>query len=127
MESSIVQWVRYDDKLKEYAKKSKKLRDEKDKLSQAIFTQLTIPEGTANKDLPQYVINTDSMNTKVLCHQNTNYEPLNYKFLKESLLDYFQGKTEEPSAITDDIIQYIRSKRKKEIKLILKRDDFPVL
>ena len=123
MESSIVQWVMYDDKLKEYAKKSKKLREEKDKLSQEIFT--TIPEGTT-KELPQYVINSDSMNTRVLCHQYTNYESLSYKFLKESLLDYFHGKTEEPSAITDDIIQYIRSKRKKEIKRILKRDDLPV-
>ena len=120
MEESVVQWVMYDDKLKKYADKSKKLRQEKDKMSQTILGNLNIPEGTEKHALPQYSI--DSLNTKVLCHQSTSYEALNYKFLKECLQDYFQDKHGEPSVITDDIIQHIRSKRKTDTKIILKRD-----
>ena len=110
----------YDDELKKYAEKSKKIRDEKDKVSQSILEHVTIPDNVSNKDMPQYSI--DSMNTKVLWHQSTTYESLNYKFLKTCLQDYFQDKHGEPSVITDDILQHIRSKRKKETKIVLKRD-----
>jgi hypothetical protein len=120
MEQSIVQWVRYDDKLKKYADKSKKIRQEKDKMSQSILDHLDVSEGTEKHALPQYSI--DSLNTKVICHKSTSYESLNYRFLKECLLDYFQGKHGEPSVITDDIIQHIRSKRKIDTKIILRRD-----
>ena len=120
MEKSVAQWVMYDDKLKEYADKSRKLRQEKDKMSQAILGNLKIPEGAEKHALPQYSI--DSLNTKVLCHQSISYESLNYKFLRECLQDYFQDKHGEPSVITDDILQHIRSKRKIDTKIILKRD-----
>ena len=120
MEQSIVQWVLYDNKIKEYAEKSKKIRQEKDKMSQSILDNLKIPEGTEKHALPQYSI--DSLNTKVLCHKSISYESLNYRFLKECLQDYFQGKHGEPSVITDDILQHIRSKRKTDTKIILKRD-----
>ena len=120
METSIVQWLMYDDKLKGYAEKSKKIRDEKDKVSHSILEHVTIPDDVSKKDLPQYFIG--SMNTKVLCHRSTTYESLNYKFLKTCLQDYFQDKHGEPSVITDDILQHIRSKRKKDTKIILKRD-----
>ena len=120
MEQSVVQWVLYDDKLKEYATKSKTLRQEKDKVSQSILDHLKIPEDTEKLTLPQFSI--DSLDTRVLCHRSKSYEPLNYRFLKECLQDYFQDKHGEPSVITDDIIQHIRIKRKTDTKIILKRD-----
>jgi hypothetical protein len=120
MEQSVVQWVLYDDKLREYAGKSKTLRQEKDKMSQSILDHLKIPDGTDKLGLPQFTI--DSLDTRVLCHRSKSYEPLNYKFLRECLQDYFQDKHGEPIVITDDIIQYIRTKRKTDTKIILKRD-----
>jgi hypothetical protein len=138
MDTSVVQWVLYDNKLKEYAEKSKKLRQERDIVSQNIIDSLAIPDpgpegpgggtegpGTEGPVLPQYSI--ESLNTKVLCHQSKTYDSLNYRFLTECLKDYFKDKLDvhgqsETDAITADILQHIRSKRKITTKIILKRD-----
>ena len=139
MDTSVVQWVLYDNKLKEYAEKSKKLRQERDIVSQNIIDSLAIPglggpgtgggpEGSGEPELlvlPQYSI--ESLNTKVLCHQSKTYDSLNYRFLTECLKDYFKDKLDvhgqsETDSITADILQHIRSKRKITTKIILKRD-----
>jgi len=136
MDTSVVQWVLYDNKLKEYAEKSKKLRQERDTVSQNIIDSIAIPdpgsgpegsgtEGSGELVLPQYSI--ESLNTKVLCHQSKTYDSLNYRFLTECLKDYFKDKLDvhgqsETDAITADILQHIRSKRKITTKIILKRD-----
>ena len=42
METKIVQWVHCDDKIKEYNKKSKSIKEMKDKLSQEIMNEIDI-------------------------------------------------------------------------------------
>ncbi len=122
IESNVVKWVHYDNKMKEYADKIKVLRQERDNLSSSILDNLDVPEEVPNKDLPQFTI--DAMNTKVMCHKQRNYESLNYKFLTECLRGYFQKtQTDEHSeAIAKDVLQYIRQKRGYEEKIVLKRD-----
>ena len=91
MEQQIVQWVLYDNKLKEYADKSKRLRQERDSLQNDILNRASIPASTKNKDMPQFTI--DALNTKLACYQSTTYEAINFKFLKRCFTEYFATKT----------------------------------
>ena len=116
IESNVVKWVHYDNKMKEYSEKIKMLRQERDSLSLSILDNLVVPDETKNKDLPQFSI--DALQTKVMCHKQRNYESLNYKFLTECLREYFQQDEEKAK----DVLLYIRQKRGYEEKMILKRD-----
>ena len=122
LESNVVKWVHYDNKMKEYSEKIKVLRQERDSLSLSIFDNLDVPEQAKNKDLPQFSI--DALQTKVMCHKQRNYESLNYKFLTECLREYFQQDQtiEQSEEKAKDVLLYIRQKRGYEEKMILKRD-----
>ena len=50
MEEKIVQWVKYDDKIREYNDKNKLLKAEKDKLGVSIMETLEIDETKSNKE-----------------------------------------------------------------------------
>ena len=122
IESNVVKWVHYDNKMKEYSEKIKVLRQERDSLSRSILDNLVVPDETKNKDLPQFSI--DALQTKVMCHKQRNYESLNYKFLTECLREYFQKDQtiEQSEEKAKDVLLYIRQKRGYEEKMILKRD-----
>lgn len=122
LESNVVKWVHYDNKMKEYSEKIKVLRQERDSLSLSILDNLDVPDETKNKDLPQFSI--DALQTKVMCHKQRNYESLNYKFLTECLREYFQQDQtiEQSEEKAKDVLLYIRQKRGYEEKMILKRD-----
>ena len=122
LESNVVKWVHYDNKMKEYSEKIKVLRQERDSLSLSILDNLDVPDETKNKDLPQFSI--DALQTKVMCHKQRNYESLNYKFLTECLREYFQKDQtiEQSEEKAKDVLLYIRQKRGYEEKMILKRD-----
>ena len=131
MEQQIVQWVMYDNKLKEYADKSKRLRNERDSLQNDILNRLTIPSTTKNKDMPQF--NIDALNTKLSCYQSTSYEAINFKFLKRCFTEYFLEKTktteeseslalERSDALSEELLNFIKERRSSEQKMTLKRD-----
>ncbi len=122
LESNVVKWVHYDNKMKEYSEKIKVLRQERDSLSLSILYNLDVPDQAKNKDLPQFSI--DALQTKVMCHKQRNYESLNYKFLTECLREYFQKDQtiEQSEEKAKDVLLYIRQKRGYEEKMILKRD-----
>ena len=115
MEQKIVQWVHYDDKIREYNTKNKLLKDEKDKLGISIMEGLEIDGSKSNKELPQFKI--ESLNTRVLCHQSNNYEGLTNKFLAECFRENFDS--EEKSK---ELLLFIKSKRQMNKKISLKRE-----
>ena len=135
MEQQIVQWVLYDNKLKEYADKSKRLRQERDSLQNDILNRVTIPESTKNKDMPQFTI--DALNTKLACYQSTTYEAINFKFLKRCFIEYFATKVSKESKeskeseemalkqaddLSEELLSFIKERRSSEQKITLKRD-----
>ncbi len=122
LESNVVKWVHYDNKMKDYSDKIKVLRQERDSLSISILDNLDVPKQAKNKDLPQFSI--EALKTKVSCHKQRNYESLNYKFLTECLREYFQQDQtiEQSEEKAKDVLLYIRKKRGYEEKIILKRD-----
>lgn len=131
MEQQIVQWVMYDNKLKDYADKSKRLRNERDSLQNDILNRLTIPSSTKNKDMPQF--NIEALNTKLSCYQSTSYEAINFKFLKRCFTEYFLESTrstedseetamKKADDLSEELLNYIRERRSSEKKMTLKRD-----
>ena len=134
MEQQIVQWVLYDNKLKEYADKSKRLRQERDSLQNDILNRVAIPESTKNKDMPQFTI--DALNTKLACYQSTTYEAINFKFLKRCFTEYFATKTKvseeseeseemalkQADDLSEELLSFIKERRSSEQKITLKRD-----
>ena len=131
MEQQIVQWVLYDNKLKEYADKSKRLRNERDSLQNDILNRLTVPSSTKNKDMPQF--NIDALNTKLSCYQSTSYETINFKFLKRCFTAYFVESTrsteeseeaaiKKADVLSEELLDFIKSQRSSEQKMTLKRE-----
>ena len=129
MEQLIVQWVLYDNKLKEFADKSKRLRQERDSLQNDILNRVAIPESTKNKDMPQFTI--DALNTKLACYQSTTYEAINFKFLKRCFTEYFATKVSAESEemalkqaddLSEELLSFIKERRSSEQKITLKRD-----
>lgn len=137
MEQQIVQWVLYDNKLKEYADKSKRLRQERDSLQNDILNRASIPASTKNKDMPQFTI--DALNTKLACYQSTTYEAINFKFLKRCFTEYFATKTKvseeseeseeskemalkHADDLSEELLSFIKERRSSEQKITLKRD-----
>ena len=114
MEGEIVKWVHYDNKLKEYNEKTKKLRQEKDRIGSHILEHLKVAPETPKDDRPQFAIG--ALQTTVMCHQSTSYESLNYKFLNQCFKEYLKS---EDSA--NDLIKYIKLQRSSEVKISLKR------
>ena len=114
MEREIVKWVHYDNKLKEYNEKTKKLRQEKDKLSSLILETLQVNDSTPTPDLPQYTIG--ALQTKVACHQSTSYESINYKFLKTCFQEFLQSEEK-----AEELLDFVKQKRSTEVKVSLKR------
>ena len=113
----IVNWVQFDNKLKEYNEKCKLLRVKKEEISNHILENFKDEENREN--LPQFAI--EQLNTKIMIHQSTHYESFNNKFLLESFSEYFK-EHENSNEKAEGLLKFLKQKRKKEMKIILKRD-----
>ena len=127
LNQSIVNWVQYDNKLKEYAEKSKIIREKKDEISTTILGKITIDENQPNKNLPQFAI--EALNTRVMINRSNTYETISNKFLTECFEEYFQHnfnsieqKEQKAKDTAEELMKFIKSKRKIEKKIQLKRD-----
>ena len=56
-----------------------------------------------------------------MINKSTNYETFNNKFLLESFGEYFRDH-ENSEEKAGELLKYLKGKRKKETKIILKRD-----
>jgi hypothetical protein len=114
MDQKIVQWIHYDNKIKEYNDKSKSIRAVKDKLSSEIIQELDI----ANKDKSQLpIFNIQALNTSITPQINNSYEGLTNKFLTACYREYFNSEEEAKK-----LLLFIKNKRKVEKKISLRRE-----
>ena len=109
MDQQLIQWIQYDDKIKEYNERCKKLREERDKLSSTMIEGMNQSES-----LPTY--NVTNLNTSVSFQKSKTYENYTNKFYKECFTE-FLGSEEK----ANELLQFMKQKRKVEEKLILKR------
>ena len=114
MEQQIVNWVRYDNKLKEHNEKCKLLRQEKDKLSSSILSQIDLTQEKHN--LPIYKIN--DLNVLITPSKTKSYEGYTNKYLSECFTEYFNSSEE-----SEKLLSFLKHKRKVEEKCVLKRDE----
>ena len=118
MEAKLVQWVLCDNELKElsstYNAKTKTTKETKEKLTKEILEELDV--SNKNKiDLPTF--NIPAMQTSVSVQNSNSYESYTNKFYKECFSEYL-GSEEK----ADELIQFMRQKRKVVKKGVLRRD-----
>ena len=109
MEQNILKWIQFDNKIKEYNDKMKLLKEERDKISGSM-----IQEVSTNEDLPVY--NVTNLNASVAFQKTNVYENYTNKFYKECFSE-FLGSEEK----ADDLIKFMKQKRKVEQKINIKR------
>jgi|TARA_B110000046_G_C12801078_1_gene317209 hypothetical protein len=117
METKIVQWVHFDNQIKEYNDKMKDkikpIKEMKDKLSDEILKDINISE-IDKSQIPTF--NIQSMNTSIVPTINNSYEGYTNKFLTECFREYFDSEEEAKK-----LLLFMKSKRKVEKKISLKR------
>tara|TARA_B110000495_G_C23008795_1_gene596404 strand:+ start:1004 stop:1378 length:375 start_codon:yes stop_codon:yes gene_type:complete len=117
MDKKIVQWVQYDNQLKEYndkmKEKMKPVKDMRDKLGDEIILELDI-QNKEKADMPTF--NIPTLQTSIKPHVSNSYEGITNKFLSEAFEEYF-GPEESTK-----LLLFIKNKRKVEKKFSLKRD-----
>ena len=111
----IVQWIKLDDKIKEYNKKIRELKELKDSKFDSIYDKLDVDNKNI-EDLPKYKI--DQFNSMISFNKLVSYNPLTYRYLENCLNEYLKDENE-----TKKIIEYIKNNRNKDSKTILKRDN----
>ena len=109
MDTDVIHWIQYDNKIKEYNNKCKKLREERDKLGTTMVQQINTSES-----LPTY--NITQMNTSLSFQKSKTYENYTNKFYKECFTE-FLGSEEK----ANELFEFMKKKRKVEEKISLKR------
>ena len=110
-QNNIVKWVQYDNKIKEYNEKSKQLREQRDLIGSSMIESFSSLD---NKSFP--TINITQMNTSLSFQKSKTYENYTNKFYKDCFTE-FLGSEEK----ANELIQFMKNKRKVEEKIILKR------
>ncbi|MBU79090.1 MAG: hypothetical protein CMD29_03065 [Flavobacteriales bacterium] len=108
-EQKIIQWVQYDNKIKEYNEKCKKLREERDKIGSTVIEKFNTDDS-----LPTYHIT--GLNTSLSIQKINSYENYTNKFYKDCFTK-FLGSEDKAS----ELIEFMKKERKMESKLTLKR------
>src|SRR5210317_2123185 len=86
MEQQVVTWVKYDDKIKEYQERVKKLREERDKIGESLIQSVETNEYVDKKNLPKY--NITQMNSSLAFQQSKTYENYTNKFYEECFTEF---------------------------------------
>ena len=118
METKIVQWVQYDNQLKEYndkmKEKMKPVKEMRDKLSNEILQEIDVSNVDKSK-IPTF--NIQALNTSIVPTVSNSYEGYSNKFLLECFSEYFDYEER-----AKELIQFMKNKRKVEKKYSLKRE-----
>jgi len=119
MDQKIVQWIQCDDKIKEYNEKCKSVRQIKENLGTEILENLNLSdfngEAIDKQALPKF--NIEALQTSLVTQVSNTYESYTNKFYKGCFTE-FLGSEEK----ADELIKFMKSKRKIERKITLKRD-----
>jgi hypothetical protein len=114
MEQQVVTWVKYDDKIKEYQERVKKLREERDKIGESLIQSVETNEEVDKKNLPKY--NITQMNSSLAFQQSKTYENYTNKFYEECFKEFLGSEDK-----ARELLEFMKIKRKVETKITLKR------
>ena len=105
----IADWIQYDNKIKEYSDKSKKLRTERDKLGKYMVDSI---EDIDN--LPTY--NILPLNTSLTFQNSKTYENYTNQFYMDCFTEYL-GSGEKAT----ELLEFMKQRRAVSSKITLKQ------
>jgi hypothetical protein len=106
--NSMIEWVTIDNTQREYLNKLKDIREQKSVISEKLVNHIK------QNDMETNVFKITSMNTNVQLSKTNVQESLTFKLIEECLDEYLNDKSK-----TEDIINFIRNKRKKTEKITM--------
>ena len=114
-----VHWIQCDDKIKAYNEKCKSVRQIKENLGLEILQSLNLSEISEQSIDKQAVskFNIEALQTSIVTQVSNTYESYTNKFYRECFTE-FLGSEEK----ADELIKFMKSKRKVERKITLKRE-----
>ena len=118
IKETIANYIKYDNHIREQESKIKKIKKERDILSNDILNYMI------NNKLSSSDIRVGD--SKLRYHENKSMSSLNQKYIKQKLEEYFLEKhsnmgEQKCIAIANSVYDYIISSRKYKKKIILKR------
>ena len=112
LQLQIFQWTQLDKQLKKINKKASEIRKQKEELQGNIC-----PLIQENK-LEDNIFSIPSLQSNVSFKEQKTSESISYKFLEEKFNEYFKSVEEG-----QQLLQYLKDNRKKEVNYILKSID----
>ena len=114
-----VHWIQCDDKIKAYNEKCKSVRQIKENLGLEILQSLNLSEISEQSIDKQAVskFNIEALQTSIVTQVSNTYESYTNKFYRECFTE-FLGSEEK----ADELIKFMKNKRKVERKITLKRE-----
>ena len=109
--SNVIQWVEYDNQIKQYNEKIKSIKSDKSTLEVNILSHIE------NNDLKNNVFNLSSYSSKLQYNSNKSYETMTNKFLLDNFTKYFNDENK-----AKELLEFLKNNRKFENKVSLKRN-----
>ena len=109
--SNVIQWVEYDNQIKQYNEKIKSIKSDKSTLEVNILSHIE------NNDLKNNVFNLASYSSKLQYNSNKSYETMTNKYLIDKFTKYFN---DEDKAL--HLFNFLKEERSLTSKCCLKRD-----
>jgi|TARA_B110000971_G_C19798528_1_gene403156 hypothetical protein len=109
--SNVIQWVEYDNQIKQYNEKIKSIKSDKSTLEVNILSHIE------NNDLKNNVFNLASYSSKLQYNSNKSYETMTNKYLLDNFTKYFNDGNK-----AKELLEFLKNNRKFDNKVSLKRN-----
>ena len=109
---NLIHWLELDNKITELNSELKKCRDKR------LAKESLITDYISSKNLEDKSITIPSYNSNIKYVESQSYDNLSFKYLNECLTEYFDDTTTD----VPNILKFIKNKRLKKSKIVLKRD-----
>ena len=109
--SNVIQWVEYDNQIKQYNEKIKSIKSDKSTLEVNILSHIE------NNDLKNNVFNLSSYSSKLQYNSNKSYETMTNKYLLDNFTKYFNDENK-----AKELLEFLKNNRKFDNKVSLKRN-----
>ena len=109
--SNVIQWVEYDNQIKQYNEKIKSIKSDKSTLEVNILSHIE------NNDLKNNVFNLSSYSSKLQYNSNKSYETMTNKYLLDNFNKYFNDENK-----AKELLEFLKNNRKFDNKVSLKRN-----
>jgi len=110
-QNNLIHWLELDNKITELNSEIKKFRDKRN------VKETYITNYISSNDMTDKSIHIPAYNSNLKYVENHAYECLSFKYLNECLTEYCDDISE-----VENILNFIKNKRLKKSKVVLKRD-----